>query len=246
MTQHYENYTTGDFEVWKILFHRQMNNLQGKVADAFLDALKKIGFSEEKIPDFEEIKKRLAPLTGWSLKVVPNISPQKEFFMALSQKQFTATCWLRKKSQLDYIEEPDMFHDVFGHVPLLTDKNYTAFFKGISEIALENIENEKIIEALGRLYWFTIEFGLMEENGKIKIYGAGIISSSGETENCLSEHVQRQDFDVKIIMNTSFRNDVIQNNYFVIRSFEQLYRSLPEIRKIVEEMKKEKKEKLFL
>lgn len=225
-TQIYNNYTEHDFLVWKTLFSRQMTLLEPLVSEHYLKALEKVKFSSEKIPDFNEVNELLKPHTGWSLEVVPNISPQKEFFEFLSQKKFTATCWLRTMEQLDYLEEPDMFHDVFAHVPLLSNKAYVDFFKGISDIALKHIDDPKAIELLGRIYWFTIEFGLINENGKLKIYGAGIISSKGETENCLSDAVTRLPFDVKTIFKTDFRNDIIQDKYFVIDSFEQLYNSL--------------------
>lgn len=173
--------------------------------------------------------------TSWSLEVVPNISEQKEFFEFLSKKKFTTTCWLRTMEQLDYLEEPDMFHDVFGHVPLLCNESYVNFFKGISDIALKNMDNPKAIELLGRLYWFTIEFGLIREDGELKIYGAGIISSKGETEHCLSKAAIQLPFDVQTIFNTNYRTDVFQTHYFVIDSFEQLYNSLKQIELVLKE-----------
>jgi phenylalanine-4-hydroxylase len=136
--------------------------------------------------------------------------------------------------QLDYLEEPDMFHDVFAHVPLLCNQDYVNFFKGISDIALKHIDNPQVVELLGRIYWFTIEFGLIREDGQLKIYGAGIISSKGETEFCLGNKAIRRDFDVTTIFNTRFRTDRIQEEYFVIESFEQLYNSLPEIEKFIQ------------
>ncbi|MFT4543731.1 MAG: phenylalanine-4-hydroxylase [Bacteroidia bacterium] len=228
--QIYENYTQEDFAVWKTLYNRQSELLQKFASQEFLSALKLIDFTSDKIPDFKRIKAALQPLTGWQLETVPNISEQKEFFQFLSEKKFTATCWLRKMEQLDYLEEPDMFHDVFGHVPLLSNKAYTSFFEAISHIAIEYIDNPKVIELLGRVYWFTIEFGLIRENDKLRIYGAGIISSSAETENCLSDATAKHDFNVNQILNTSFRTDVTQDKYFVIESYEQLYESIPEIR----------------
>lgn len=153
-------------------------------------ALQTVNFSADKIPDFSDINGVLETTTSWSLEVVSNISPQKDFFNFLSQKKFTTTCWLRTMEQLDYLEEPDMFHDVFGHVPLLSNLDYVNFFKGVSDIALRNIDNSKAIELLGRIYWFTIEFGLIREDGQLKIYGAGIISSKGETEHCLSANAK--------------------------------------------------------
>lgn len=236
MKQNYEAYTKEDFLVWKTLFERQVKNLEGKVSAEYLNALATIGFKAETIPDFEEINRILSENTGWGLAVVSNISPQKEFFYFLSEKKFTATTWLRKFSELDYIEEPDMFHDVFGHIPLLVNKPYTNFFKGIAGIALKNIDNPAVIELLGRIYWFTIEFGLIREEDKLKIYGAGIISSYGETNHSLSDKVEVLPFNVVEIMNTSYKNDQIQNKYFVIDSYEQLYKSLPLIEEEIEKV----------
>lgn len=227
--QIYSNYTQHDFLVWETLFVRQMNLLQPIVSASYLQALEEVKFSKDKIPDFDEVNSILAPITGWSLEVVPNISPQKEFFEFLSQRKFTSTCWLRTMEQLDYLEEPDMFHDVFAHVPLLSNHEYVGFFKGISDIALKHIDDPKAIELLGRIYWFTIEFGLIREHGQLKIYGAGIISSKGESEFCLSDKAIRLDFDVQTIFDTGFRTDIIQERYFVVESFEQLYNSLSEI-----------------
>jgi phenylalanine-4-hydroxylase len=228
-TQVYSNYTAQDFLVWKTLFNRQMEILSSIVSTEYLKALGIVKFTSDKIPDFAEVNKLLNPITGWGLEVVPNISPQKEFFEFLSQKKFTATCWLRSMEQLDYLEEPDMFHDVFAHVPLLSNDAYVGFFKGISDIALKYIDNPRAIELLGKIYWFTIEFGLINENNQLKIYGAGIISSKGETKCCLSNEVVHHLFDVQAIFNTDFRTDILQENYFIINSFEQLYNSLPEI-----------------
>lgn len=228
--QIYSNYTEHDFLVWRTLYNRQLKVLEPIVSEAYLKALEAVKFTADKIPNFDEIEQLLKPLTGWSLEVVPNISPQKTFFEFLSKKKFTATCWLRTMEQLDYLEEPDMFHDVFGHTPLLSNQQYVNFFKGISDIALKYIENAKAIELLGRIYWFTIEFGLIRENNELKIYGAGIISSLGETKHCLSGNAQHLPFDVTTIFNTDFRTDILQDKYFVIESFEQLFNSLDEIK----------------
>lgn len=233
--QVYAHYTAQDFLVWKLLFDRQMENLETVVSSEFLKALDAVKFTNDRIPDFREINALLKPLTGWELQVVPNISPQAEFFDCLSRKKFTATCWLRSLEQLDYLEEPDMFHDVFGHVPLLSNHNYVAFFKGISDIFLKHGKDERVTELLGRMYWFTIEFGLIREYGQLKIYGAGIISSVGETENSLSARVRHLPFDVRTVFNTPFRTDIFQETYFVIESFEQLWNSLGEIEAVLQE-----------
>jgi len=228
--QIYKNYTGEDFKVWKILFNKRLENLQGIVAEEFLIALKDLNFRAEKIPNFNEINKTLRNTTGWSIKTVANISPPKEFFSFLSMKKFTATCWLRSIDQIDYLEEPDMFHDVFGHVPLLSNKDYTDFFKEMGEIAMSVIEDPKKLEKLQRIYWFTIEFGLIRKNNDFKIYGAGIISSNEESKNALSKKSKKWEFDVKKIMNHPFRIDIVQDTYYYINSFEQLTSSIAEIR----------------
>ena len=230
LKQVYSDYTPEDFKVWHTLYERQMELLKPLVCKEYLSAIDTIKFNANAIPDFKEIEKILSSSTGWSLQTVPNISAQKEFFEFLSQKKFTATCWLRSMDQLDYLEEPDMFHDVFAHVPLLSNQQYCNFFKGISEIALEHLTNPEVIELLGRVYWFTIEFGLIREEGALKIYGAGVISSKGETINCLSDTTTKSDFNISKIFDTHYRTDILQDKYFVIDSFEQLYHSLDDIR----------------
>ncbi|PCH92598.1 MAG: phenylalanine 4-monooxygenase [Bacteroidetes bacterium] len=227
MEQLYQNYTEEDRTVWRTLFDRQMKNLEKVVSQTYLDAIEVVNFRNDKIPDFKEVDEILGKTTGWGMHAVPCISEQREFFELLSKKRFTATTWLRKMSQLDYLEEPDMFHDVFGHVPLLSNAAYTGFFQGISEIAMKHLNDPKAIELLGRIYWFTIEFGLIRENDKLKIYGAGVISSSGETEYCQKSETKWIDFDVKQILASPFSTDKIQDKYFVIESFDQLFNSLP-------------------
>ena len=228
--QIYKNYTREDYKVWKILFNKRLENLQGIVAEEFLIALKNLNFKAEKIPNFVEINNILRSTTGWSIKTVPNISPPEEFFSFLSMKKFTATCWLRSIDQIDYLEEPDMFHDVFAHVPLLSNKDYTNFFKEMGEIAVSVTEEPKKLEKLQRIYWFTIEFGLIKKNNDFKIYGAGIISSDEESKNVFSKKSRKLEFDVKKVMNQPFRIDVVQDTYYYINSFEQLTSSIPEIR----------------
>lgn len=227
--QIYADYTQEDFEVWRILYDRQMKNLRGKVADEYLEALEKIGFVRDQIPSFAEINQRLGALTGWSLVTVPNISPPRAFFQRLSEKKFTATCWLRKMEELDYLEEPDMFHDVFAHAPLLTNKDYTDFFHSIGVMAMKYLDDDEVILKLQRLYWFTIEFGLVRApDGQLRIYGAGIVSSKGETEHALSDRSVKHNFDVHQIYQHDFRTDIIQEEYYVIDSFAQLASGLAE------------------
>lgn len=233
MQQHYNLYTNEDFDVWKILFERQEPQLKKNAATEYLDGLKKINFTADSIPDIDKTNKLLDTITGWQLVVVPGIIKEPDFFNLLSQKKFPATTWLRKKEQLDYLPEPDMFHDVFGHVPILTNYHFTEFFQAIGNLGVQYLQHENIVAMLGRLYWFTVEFGLIETNKNLKIYGAGIISSFGETQFSLSDKPKYIDYDTELIMNTSYENDHIQDTYFVIHSFEQLYHSIATIKEVI-------------
>ncbi len=236
MDQVYENYTEEDFEVWKVLFERQIKILPTAATQSYLDGLVDIKFHADKIPAFEETNKILSSLTGWELAVVPGIVPDYTFFELMSNKRFPATTWLRKMKELDYLEEPDMFHDVFAHVPLLTNESFVSFLQALSEIGLDYCGDDYAIDILSRVYWFTVEFGLIRENDNLRIYGAGILSSAGETVYSLSDEPTHHEFDVKKIANTGYRKDKFQTEYFIIDSYEQLYQSIPEIKEVLADM----------
>ncbi len=226
LKQVYTDYTPEDFEVWKILYERQMPALEIHASQEYLNGIQNIKFSSNKIPIISETNNLLQQQTGWELVVVPGIIKEPDFFTLLSQKKFPATTWLRKKEQLDYLPEPDMFHDVFGHVPLLTNFHFTEFFQTIGLLGVQHLQNEEIITMLGRLYWFTIEFGLIKSNNITQIYGAGIISSYSETKFSLSKEPKHISYNAPLIMHTAYENDHIQDTYYVIDSFEQLYHSI--------------------
>ncbi len=234
LKQDYNLYTPEDFLVWKTLFERQMILLEELASSEYLKSIKTVKFCADRIPDFNEVDQILIKETGWSLEVVEGIINEEDFFVLLSQKKFPATTWLRKLSELDYLPEPDMFHDVFAHVPLLTNQKFCDFFKTIGDLGVQNKTNPVILTMLGRLYWFTVEFGLMKEDEKLKIYGAGILSSYGESKFSVSFEPTHLTFDVEEIMNTSFENDKIQDKYFVISSFDELYNSIETIKQTVE------------
>jgi len=236
MEQVYDNYTEEDFQVWKVLYDRQIDILPTAATQAYLDGLVDIKFLPEKIPAFEETNQVLRRLTGWELAVVPGIVPDYTFFELMSNKRFPATTWLRKMKELDYLEEPDMFHDVFAHVPLLTNEAFVNFLQELSKIGLSYCGDDYAIDILSRVYWFTVEFGLIRESGQLRIYGAGILSSAGETKYSLSDEPKHHEFDVVKIANTPYRKDVFQTEYFIIESYEQLYDSLPEIKHVLAEM----------
>ena len=234
--QDYSTYTPEDFHVWRLLYERQLPFVQANASKLYLDALDKIGFNAEEIPHFDETSKRLQQYTGWQLVVVPELVPQKAFFEMLTNKTFPATCWLRAFEELDYIEEPDMFHDVFGHVPLLVNSAYAAFMQNFGKLAMKWIDTPEAIPILARVYWFTIEFGLLHENGKNKIFGAGIISSIGETQHVFKDESQKVPFNIREMLTTEYRIDTLQPRYFVIDSFDQLCNAIPQIDKQLEQI----------
>lgn len=230
MKQVYENYTSEDQQVWDILYSRQILNLPKAATIEYLNGLEVINFTKESIPDFTQTNAILAESTGWELVAVEGIVDDKLFFELMADKKFPATTWLRKMSELDYLEEPDMFHDVFAHVPLLTNKPFTDFLHALSVIGRDHADNPVAIDLLSRIYWFTVEFGLIRENGDLRIYGAGILSSAGESKFSISDEPKHLPYDVSVIFDTPYRKDQFQDRYFVIDSYEQLYHSIDEIK----------------
>jgi len=229
MQQVHENYTAEDHLVWKVLFDRQINNLNQHATASYVEGLKIIEFSNSRIPNFSRVNQVLAGLTGWELVAVEGIVDDQLFFELLAERKFPATTWLRKMSELDYLEEPDMFHDVFAHVPLLANQQFVDFLENLAKIALKHIDNGWAIQLISRVYWFTVEFGLIREEGELKIYGAGILSSAGETEFSVSDEPVHRVYDVERIFNTGYRKDHFQQEYFIIDSFETLYESIEAI-----------------
>lgn len=232
----YEQYTNEDFKVWSLLFNRQMEHLKRDASRLYLEALDRIGFRENEIPDFRETNLRLQAATGWQLTVAKELVPQEEFFSLLARRIFPATCWLRTMEELDYLEEPDMFHDVFGHAPLLMHPAYAAFMEAFGKLALRWLHHPGALKLLSAVYWFTIEFGLLNEGGEHRIFGAGIISSLGESAHALGSQSGKLTFDIHRMMHTPYHTDVLQDNYFVIDSFEQLCHALPFVAAALEEV----------
>ncbi|MEZ5006699.1 MAG: phenylalanine 4-monooxygenase [Chitinophagales bacterium] len=229
LQQEYNKYTEEDFHVWKLLYERQFKIYPNRAAYTFLKGLKKVNFVADKIPDFDETNAVLKETTGWQLEVVPGLIPDKDFFELLSIKKFPATTWLRKMEELDYLEEPDMFHDVFAHVPILTNQFFVDYLQSLSKIALKHINNPFAIELIGRIYWFTVEFGLVDGKRGLRIYGAGILSSKGETLFCLEDKAVRHPYNVKAIMENHYYKHAFQDRYYMIESYAQLFGSIEEI-----------------
>ena len=215
MQQHYDQYTAADHKVWQILFERQTDNLQDKACGDYLKCLGQLSpvLKPDRIPDFRQLDEILESLTGWTIEVVPGHIPVRAFFELLAQRKFPSSTWLRSMDQLDYLEEPDMFHDIYGHIPLLAEPAYAGFMRSIGEFACQ-MESDKVISTLRSLYWFTIEFGLVREGGQRRIYGAGILSSFGESKQVVQSNIECFPFDIARILHTDFRTDVMQSMYF--------------------------------
>ena len=236
MRQDYAQYTEEDFQVWKVLFERQVSELPKAASKAYLEGMKTVKFCADRIANFEELNEILRQRTGWQVQVVPGLIEDDLFFGLLSNKRFPSSTWLRRIDQLDYLEEPDMFHDAFAHLPLLTNQPYVDFLEKLSLLALKHLKNPKAIQLISRVYWFTIEFGLIRENGELRVYGAGILSSAAETTYSLSSEPIHYPYNVHQMMATRYHKDRFQYTYWVIENYEQLFNSLPEIERVLIEL----------
>jgi phenylalanine-4-hydroxylase len=221
--QGWERYTTGDHAVWRTLFERQSALLPDRACGAYLDGLAAIGATADGIPRFEAASAALDKATGWRIVAVAGLVPDDVFFWHLANRRFPVTNWIRTPAQLDYLQEPDVFHDFFGHVPMLTDPVFADYMCAYGRGGLKALRLDAL-PSLARLYWYTVEFGLIRNDGELRIYGSGIVSSRAETVYCLeSPEPNRIAFDLMRIMQTDYRIDDLQPVYFVIDSFEQLF-----------------------
>jgi phenylalanine-4-hydroxylase len=220
--QDWASYTDVEHQTWDTLYARQMEILPGRAAQVFIDGLKALDLNTGGIPDFEVLNPKLQALTGWTVVCVPGLVPDEVFFDHLANRRFPSGQFIRKPDQLDYLQEPDIFHDVFGHVPMLSNPDFADYMEaygrgGQRAAALGMLPN------LARLYWYTVEFGLMKEDGELRTYGAGVVSSSTETVFSVEDpSPNRLGFDLERVMRTLYRIDDFQQVYFVIDSIEQL------------------------
>jgi len=222
--QNWGAYTAEEHATWDTLYARQAKLLPGRASKAYLKGLDALKLSNGGIPNFEELSERLMQLTGWQVVAVPGLVPDDVFFDHMANRRFVAGNFIRRPDQLDYIQEPDVFHDVFGHVPMLADPVFADYLEAYGRGGNRALELGAL-KQLGRLYWYTVEFGLIEEEGDLRIYGSGIVSSSAESVFALeSASPNRIGFDMKRVMQTDYRIDDFQQNYFVIPSFEELLR----------------------
>ncbi len=225
--QQWSGYSDTDHRVWSELYARQRDVLAGRACSEFIDNQSRMGMTPSRIPKFEELNAALRPATGWEIVGVEGLLPELAFFDHLANRRFPVTWWIRKPEQMDYLSEPDLFHDLFGHVPLLMNPMFADYMAaygrgGVKAHAL----GATALTQLTRLYWYTVEFGLIRESQGLRIYGSGIVSSKGESLHCLeSAAPNRIGFDLRRVMRTRYRIDTYQKTYFVIDSFEQLMRA---------------------
>ncbi len=220
--QNWSSYTAADHDTYRRLYERQSALLPGLASQAFIDALPALGI-RDRIPRFEEINERLKPATGWEIVAVPGLIPELPFFQLLADRRFPVTDWIRTPDEFDYIVEPDVFLDLFGHVPLLFNPVFADYVQRYGQGGLK-AHDLGAGELLSRLYWYTIEFGLIREPQGLRAYGAGILSSSGELRHSVtSRRAQRIALDLVRCMRTRYKIDDYQATYFVIDSFEQLF-----------------------
>lgn len=217
-------YGTGEHAIWDELFARQMELLSGRACDAFLAGLDKLDLGAGGVPDFGALSERLSTRTGWNVVAVPMLIPDHVFFWHLANRRFPAGNFIRTRENFDYIQEPDVFHDVFGHVPMLTDPVFADYMQEYGRAGWKAMRHNRL-KALGALYWYTVEFGLIRQQEGLRIYGAGILSGPTEAIFALeARSPNRIMLDVDRVMRTDYVIDDLQPTYFVIDSFEDLYR----------------------
>jgi phenylalanine-4-hydroxylase len=220
--QRWSDYTPREHATWDLLYARQAKQLPQLVVPSFIQGLETLGMDTPGIPDFEALSQRLGKLTGWRVVCVPGLVPEETFFEHLANRRFVAGRFIRSADQLDYLQEPDVFHDVFGHVPLLANPDYADYMQAYGKGGLRAMGFNQI-DRLAHLYWYTVEFGLIRDGNQLRLFGAGIVSSHGESHYALYDHRPlRIGFDLRRVLRTAYEIDAFQKNYFVIDSFEDL------------------------
>jgi phenylalanine-4-hydroxylase len=220
--QDFAQYTAADHATYRRLYERQLQQLPGLACDEFISAVQQLG-TPELIPRFDDISERLMKATGWQIVGVPGLIPEEAFFALLAERRFPVTDWIRTPAEFDYVVEPDIFHDLFGHVPLLFNPVFADYMQAYGAGGLKASRLDAC-ELLARLYWYTVEFGLIHTPQGLRAYGAGILSSAGELRHSVtSPEPERVGFDLQRLMRSRYRIDTFQASYFVIDSFQQLF-----------------------
>jgi phenylalanine-4-hydroxylase len=220
-------WTDTENETWAKLITRQTDIIQGRACDEYMKGLEILDFPKDRIPQLYELNEKLGAATGWGVEAVPAVIQPKEFFTLLANKKFPAATFIRTPEELDYLQEPDIFHEVYGHCPLITNQAYADFLETFGKLALTTEPKDRRI--LFRLFWFTIEFGLVKTKDGLRAYGGGILSSIGETQYCLSDEPETAPFDSLDVLRTPFRIDIMQPLYYVLEEFDDLFHILDNV-----------------
>jgi len=215
------HYTISEHRVWQALIERQTPALENAACGAYISALEKMSFSERRIPQCDEVNEKIQKTSDWSVTPVPALISFDRFFNLLANKQFPVASFIRRAEELDYLQEPDIFHEVFGHTPLLTEPQFAHFTHTYGLAGVGASDEERVM--LARLYWFTVEFGLIKTARGNRAYGAGLVSSIGELQHALSDKPVVKEFDLLEVLRTPYRIDIYQPIYYVIESFDQLF-----------------------
>jgi len=225
--QDWSGYTADNHRAWSLLFERRMATLRDTGSRVFLEGAATIGLGDSQVPNLLDVNRRLRPRTGWRAVPVSGFLPAKEFFACLADRRFPTTVSVRPLEQLDYLPEPDIFHDVFGHVPLHADPVFADFLHRFGQLAARATREEDV-EAMARLFWFTVEFGLVQERGQVRVYGSGLISSHGDAANALGPACDRRPFSLDAVLAQPFEIDRLQDVLFVVDDFAQLFAAVDE------------------
>ncbi|MFI4947928.1 MAG: phenylalanine 4-monooxygenase [Alphaproteobacteria bacterium] len=221
--QNWSGYSADEHAIWRLLFDRQQHLLVGRACRDYLAGLQGLGVAAAGIPDFSRLSDLLDRATGWRIAAVPGLVPDDVFFDFLAHRRFPSTCFIRRRDQLDYLEEPDVFHDICGHVPMLMNPVFADYMQAYGEGGLKALRLGHLPE-LARLYWYTVEFGLIATQEGLRVYGSGILSSAGESVYCLDDpRPNRLRFDLRRVMRTRYHIDRYQETYFVINDFVELF-----------------------
>jgi phenylalanine-4-hydroxylase len=223
--QDYAAYTQEQHDVWAELVGRALPELERHAAQEYLDGLEIIGLEKDRLPNLAAISARLAPRTGWSATPVSGFLPAPAFFEMLALRCFPTTTWLRGRESLEYTPEPDIFHDVFGHVPMHTQPVFADFLERYGRVCAET-SDAGALEKLGRLFWYTVEFGVIRQGNGVKVYGSGLISSHGECRNVIDGHCAIRDFSLDEVLQTPVKVDELHHLLFAVSSFDQIYEAM--------------------
>ena len=215
-------YTPEQHAIWSELVSRRMPQLEQHASAEYLNGFHQIGLQPTELPDLTAVSRRLQPVTGWQSTPVSGFLPADAFFAMLSDRLFPTTTWIRSRDAMEYTPEPDIFHDVFGHVPMHAHPVFADFLQHYGELCASLTRMEDL-ERLGRLFWFTVEFGVIREHGQIKVYGSGLISSHGECTHVVTGGAEIRDFDLDAVLNTTVNVSEMQPVLYAIESFEQIY-----------------------